>query len=312
MKTSSSPLRILLIDDSRGDALLIGKAIRQTMPEIERVDTAVSLADALRVLSQTQFDIALLDRSLPDVVDNSGLQSIQNMAPKLPVIFLTAYKNETAAVEAIEEGAQDYIFKDQIDGHAIKRAICYAIVRKRFENELAVQANYDRLTGLANRLFFEKRLAASLSRLRRYGGSLGLFFLDLNRFKPVNDAHGHAVGDRLLAETGKRLRACLRAADLPARFGGDEFALLIESASSREHCAALAQKLIMSLEAPFSTSGLELRIGVSIGIAVCAADALLSGAELMQCADAAMYEAKKTASSAYCFAKTPQNRQCVA
>ncbi len=306
---SNDPLRILLVDDSRGDALLIEKYMRQVMQDGLVLLHAATLSHALRALSQDKFDIVLLDRSLPDVVDNSGLQSIQNMVPSLPVIYLTAYKSENTAVQAIEDGAQDYILKDKMDGHAIKRAIRYAIIRKQFENSLLVQAHQDRLTGLANFLSFEKRLASSMARLKRYGGAVGIFYMDLNRFKPINDTHGHAVGDRMLAEIGARLKLCLRSADMPARVGGDEFAILIEDGVSSDHCAFLAQKLITAIETPFMTSGIELKVGVSIGIALCPAGSPITGAELLSGADKAMYEAKKSGNSMHHFWMPEQSRQ---
>ena len=295
----ATSLRILLVEDSKGDALLIDRTLRHAIPDLQVIQTADCLANTLRLLSEHEFDVALLDRSLPDVVDNSGLQSIQNIAPKLPVIFLTAYKNEVAAVEAIQDGAQDYITKDKIDGSAIKRAIQFAIIRKRFESTLVVRANLDHLTGLANRMAFENRLMVALAKMKRHGGGLGVLFLDLNRFKPINDTYGHALGDRLLTEIGRRLKACLRPYDMAARFGGDEFAILLEDAATVEHCAIVAQKLIASIEQPFCASGAEMAVGVSIGITTCPPGSACSCGELIRQADAAMYEAKASRESAY-------------
>ncbi|MDR3448921.1 MAG: diguanylate cyclase [Alphaproteobacteria bacterium] len=298
---ASSALHILLVDDSRGDALMIDRAIHQVMPEACDVQRAETLAGTLRLLSQHHFDVALLDRSLPDVVGNSGLQSIQNMAPDLPVVFLTAYKSENAALEAIEQGAQDYLFKDKIDGPAIKRAIQFAIIRKHFESTLQMQANFDPLTGLANRMSFEGRLEMALERMKRREGSIGVLFLDLNRFKPVNDTYGHAMGDRLLVEIGSRIKSCLRPYDAAARFGGDEFAVLIEDIAAPEQCAGIARKMINAIEQPFASSGIDLKVGVSIGVAICGAPLTCGREELIRRADAAMYAAKAMPESACRF-----------
>lgn len=301
MSSIFSPLRVLLIEDSKGDALLIEKVLRQALPDALALHKAETIAAALKLLSENEFDIALLDRSLPDVVGFSGLQSIQNIAPKLPVVFLTAYKDEETALETIEQGAQDYIFKDKLDSHVISRSMQFAIIRKQFESLLIVQANFDHLTGLANRMLFENRLDMALARMKRQGSSLGVLFLDLDRFKQVNDSYGHAVGDRLLMEIGKRLKSCLRPYDTAARFGGDEFAMLIEGITSAEQCAVIAQKIIACCQEPFIASGRTMTVGASIGISTCLAGQNRSRVELMQQADAAMYEAKALSESAYRF-----------
>jgi diguanylate cyclase (GGDEF)-like protein len=299
MSSATSPLRILLVEDLKGDALIIEKVLQQAMPAAHVLQKTETLAEALTILAVSEFDIVLLDRSLPDVVGYSGLQSIQNLAPKLPVVFLTAYKDESTAFEAIEQGAQDYLFKDKLDAHTISRAIQFAIIRKQFESVLVVQANFDNLTGLANRMLFENRLDMAIARMQRQGGSIGVLFLDLDRFKQVNDTYGHAIGDRLLAEIGKRLKMCLRPYDTAARFGGDEFAMLIEGIADKDHCAVVAQKIIKSCEQPFMTSGLTLQVGASIGVTTCVAKQKRTRSELMRQADTAMYEAKKSPESAY-------------
>src|ERR1700733_585637 len=109
--SSLSSLRILLIEDSKTDAILIEKALTQAAPNNYRVQRAANLTSALKILGENEFDVILLDLSLPDTVEFSGLLSIQNMAPKLPVIILTAHTGEELALKAVEHGAQDYLFK---------------------------------------------------------------------------------------------------------------------------------------------------------------------------------------------------------
>ena len=164
--------------------------------------------------------MVLLDRSLPDVSEFSGLLNIQTMAPQLPIIFLTAYSDETTALRAVEHGAQDYLFKDKVDGHTIKRAIQFAIHRKQFESILITQANFDALTGLANRTLFESRLDMALARIKRNKTGIAIFFMDLDRFKQVNDTYGHGAGDTLLKEVAERLKKSVRPYDTAARVRG--------------------------------------------------------------------------------------------
>lgn len=300
--SAERPLQLLLIEDNRGDAMFIEKMLKNAMVGAVKIKRAMTLSSALKTLGEASFDVALLDRSLPDVEGFNGLYSIQNFVPTLPVIFLTAYQDESTAFEAIEQGAQDYLFKDKMDGHAIKRAIQYAMLRKQFEDILIMRANFDMLTGLANRLLFESKLDMALAKMRRVGSNLALLFLDLDRFKQVNDTLGHAAGDQLLKEVGIRLKAMLRSYDTAARLGGDEFAVLLENIPTVAHAEIIAQKIIDMMAAPFIIMGKTVTIGVSIGIASCLADKdTPSSAELTARADAAMYLAKANSGNHYCI-----------
>ena len=289
--SSDDPLQVLLIEDSKGDAILIEKAISQALPDAYVIQRAENLASALKILPTKQFDVVLLDRSLPDVSGFSGLLGIQHMAPKLPIIFLTGFKDEVIALQAIENGAQDYLFKDKVDAHSIKRAIQFAIHRKQFESILITQANFDPLTGLANRTLFESRLDMSLMRMKRNPDSIGIFFMDLDGFKQVNDTLGHNAGDQLLKDVAVRLKNSIRAYDTAARFGGDEFALLIEGVSERTHCVTIANKVIEQMQQPFFINGNPLSIGISIGITTCV-NGTRTREKLLAQADTAMYKAK--------------------
>jgi len=299
LTSSHEKLRILLIEDSKGDALLLAKLLNHTLPETHTLTKATSLAAAIDILCEAQFDVALLDRSLPDVEGFSGLHTIQNIAPQLPIVYLTAYKDEDTAFEAIEQGAQDYLFKDAMDGHMVKRAIQYAILRKQFEGVLILRANFDMLTGLANRTLFESRMEMALARMKRQGGTLAVLFLDLNQFKQINDRLGHAMGDLLLQEVGCRIKSVLRPYDTAARMGGDEFALLLEGLPEPHHSEVVAQKIIQRINMPFMLSSREYKIGISIGITTCTRDQNFNCEILVQQADEAMYVAKSSSESTY-------------
>ncbi len=304
--SAADPLIILLVEDARGDAILVEKALAQALPNAYKLQRAENLASALRMLPEHAFDVVLLDRSLPDVSGFSGLLSIQNMAPKLPIIFLTAFKDEAMALNAVENGAQDYLFKDKLDGHTIKRAIQFSIHRKQFESILITQANFDALTGIANRTLFESRLDMALARTKRNDNGVGVFFLDLDRFKQVNDQFGHLVGDQLLKEVAERLKLAIRPYDTAARFGGDEFALLIEGITKLEDCSAVAKKVLHNIEKPFVINGNTLEIGASIGISV-SLHGVETREELLATADAAMYQAKASSSNnGFMFAETKE------
>jgi two-component system cell cycle response regulator len=295
------PLRVLLVEDSKGDAILIKKALTQDVPDPHVIQHATTLASALKALAENEFDVVLLDRSLPDATGFNGLISIQNRAPKLPVIFLTGLKDEAIALSAVEKGAQDYLFKDNVDNRTIERAIHYAIRRKRFEEVLILQANFDNLTGLVNRILFENRLDITLTKIKRQEDGIAVFFLDLDHFKQVNDTFGHAIGDKLLQQVGDRLKQALRPYDTVARFGGDEFALLIDGIKTSHDCASIAQKIIELFDIPYHISGKQINMSVSIGIATCMSNESVSREALMKHADEAMYVAKTIPRSEYRF-----------
>jgi diguanylate cyclase (GGDEF)-like protein/PAS domain S-box-containing protein len=156
---------------------------------------------------------------------------------------------------------------------------------------LTERAVRDPLTGLANRALLEERLRSALARDARSGESTGVLFLDLDGFKGVNDRHGHAVGDAVLRTVAERLTTAVRPSDTVARLGGDEFVILVESASDVA-VQALVPRLCDAVAAPMTAHGLQLSVGVSVGVALCRAGASDPQTLLSQ-ADAQMYAAKR-------------------
>jgi diguanylate cyclase (GGDEF) domain len=158
--------------------------------------------------------------------------------------------------------------------------------------EIEHLAYHDALTGLPNRPLFIDRLIVAIAQAARIEQKVAVFFLDLDRFKDINDSLGHSVGDALLKEVAERIRGYFRLGDTVARFGGDEFTILIQRIDPIEHIAKIAQKLLDMMKAPFNIGGRELFVDVSIGISIYPADG--SDAEtLVRNADSAMYRAKE-------------------
>jgi diguanylate cyclase (GGDEF)-like protein/PAS domain S-box-containing protein len=164
--------------------------------------------------------------------------------------------------------------------------------RKATEKQLEYQAYYDALTGLPNRLLFRDRVINAIAQARRNRRGVGDVYLDLDRFKLVNDSLCHSLGDGLLSEVAARLQSCVRASDTISRLGGDEFTILLIDTSSSEAIAGVARKILQSLAHPFRVEGHELFVTASIGISIFPAD----GDEvetLLKSADSAMYRAKE-------------------
>ncbi len=171
---------------------------------------------------------------------------------------------------------------------------------KGIESELQKLAYYDPLTGLPNRALFRDRLTEELNRCQRYDGYCAVLFLDLDRFKLINDTMGHAAGDEVLVEVAQRIQKSLRSTDTFARMGGDEFTLLLPNISSTDAVAYVAKNIIELLNAPLIVHGEEVRLGGSIGIAVYPSDG--DNLEtLTRHADTAMYEAKARGRGQYHF-----------
>jgi len=166
---------------------------------------------------------------------------------------------------------------------------------REMRERLAHAAVHDLLTGLPNRVLFMDRLELSLRRSQREGNTIALMFLDLDRFKLINDSLGHEVGDTLLQRAAQRLRGALRSADTLARFGGDEFTVLCEVTDKAE-ALEIAERLIAAMRQPLSLSGNEMFVSVSIGIAL-SLDGSETGAEMLRNADVAMYRAKALGAS---------------
>jgi diguanylate cyclase (GGDEF)-like protein/PAS domain S-box-containing protein len=160
---------------------------------------------------------------------------------------------------------------------------------REIEARLAYLASHDVLTGLPNRLLLLDRLAQAMHRRDRSGGEVAVLFLDLDDFKIVNDALGHAAGDEFLVEAGQRLRECVRPTDTVARLGGDEFVMVCEVASM-DHVAPLCERVADVLALPYEVDGKSLTMSASIGVVV--GDALHEPAELLRDADVAMYRSK--------------------
>jgi diguanylate cyclase (GGDEF)-like protein/PAS domain S-box-containing protein len=170
--------------------------------------------------------------------------------------------------------------------------------------ELAFQAHHDYLTGLPNRVLFEERLERAVASAERYGRRLAVLFLDLDGFKIVNDTHGHDAGDRVLKQVARRLPAGLRSSDTLARFGGDEFVVLVTEIVHPLDAREVAVALLETLQGPYELLGDQIVLRASIGISVYPEDGP-DASKLLRNADVAMYEAKENGGNGVLFHTEP-------
>jgi diguanylate cyclase (GGDEF)-like protein/PAS domain S-box-containing protein len=181
--------------------------------------------------------------------------------------------------------------------------------KKQAEAKIHYQANYDQLTDLPNRQLFQDRLYSAVASAKRNNTQLTLLFIDLDRFKEVNDSFGHAAGDRLLIQIAQRLNKCIRESDTLARLGGDEFVVILNNSGNNHDAENVVRTMLGILEQPFSLGdGINAAISASIGIALYPADGE-DDATLIQNADAAMYRVKETGRNGFEFFTAEMNRE---
>lgn len=197
---------------------------------------------------------------------------------------------------SLSDGRQLSVFTQPqlMDGVVVGRVWCFRDVTEQHQQEQRIrhQAEHDSLTGLANRLQFERRLAHAISRSGACGSQLAVMFIDLDHFKRINDSLGHQAGDQVLAMVASRLQAILRGGDLLARMGGDEFILLLDGVENRDQIDAVAQRIMQTLAAPLQLGQRRVQVQASVGVACFPQDGARPE-ELIRRADMAMYEAKQ-------------------
>lgn len=285
-------MKLLLLESNHEDAeFLSAELCRHKAVEFD-LTHVTSLAEAADELKKGEFTIVLLDLTLPDATGIEAVEAIQSVAPALPIVVLSSEDDEDFAIQILQKGVQDYIVKWEGKGRTIVRAIRYAIERKRSELRLNYLAQYDALTGVPNRQYFQDQLTRATARARRAGTKIALFFLDLDQFKVVNDTLGHLAGDKLLREAAQRLSRVTRTGDVLARLGGDEFAVMAEGVHSARDTEAIAQNLLKAIDQPFDIDGREVAVTTSIGITLYPSDHS-DTTMLVKNADIAMYQAKE-------------------
>ena len=293
-------IRLLLVEDSEDDFILVQSHLEEVEMQNYEITWVTDHDQAIEAARADNFDLHIYDYHIGA---ETGLELLTQMRAEriqAPVIILTGQTDLAIDLEAIRSGASDYLHKDEISGPLLSRTINYALERRRNEQKLVNLAELDSLTGLANRSIFMEYLRHAVARTDRQKNHVGLLFLDLDRFKTINDSLGHAAGDQLLVQVAERLTKSIRASDMVCRLGGDEFTVILEGVGRTEIAAHVAEKILAALAASFSIDGHDIYVNASIGIA------LYPGGhagvdELVKNADMAMYRAKEKPGSHFEF-----------
>lgn len=267
------------------------EALAGVRPPAIEVEWAGHLSEALARLTEGGIEAVLLNLDLPDSHGVATFERTHAFAPDVPIVVLTDEADDTVAVRTVQGGAQDYLVRDELQPPLLARSIRHAIERHRLLSALRSLSLIDELTGLYNRRGFADLGSQYLKLARRGSRSVILVFLDLDRFKTINDTLGHHVGDRALIQVGHILRATFRRSDILARIGGDEFAVLALQASDEEP-ENLLQRVRDRVD-EFNESNRErYHLSVSMGMARQDAEQRVRLEELLSEADRAMHEEK--------------------
>jgi diguanylate cyclase (GGDEF)-like protein len=298
---------VLLIEDNPGDARLIQEMIGDE-PEAPFVVHVVDrLANGLERLATDEIALVILDLSLPDSFGLDTFTKVYTHSPAVPIIVLTGNDDDSLALSAVKQGAQDYLVKNRLDRELLVRSMRYSIERKRYQVELEHQANYDALTGLPNRNLLHDRLHQAVHG-QRGRTNIGVVFMDLDHFKLINDSLGHSMGDRLLKGMADRLRAVLRESDTIGRVGGDEFVLILNEQANEEVVFRTMQRIAAKVAEPIVIDGKELYVTSSAGISLYPQDGR-DVDTLLRNADAAMYRAKEHGRANFQFYTSEMNER---
>jgi diguanylate cyclase (GGDEF)-like protein len=291
IKDDEELAQVLVVDDDRSTR----SALRFTLQRDGfRVEEASDGAQALLMLKRFMPDVILMDAVMPVMDGFTACARIQELpnGRAIPVLMITGLEDNLSVERAFAAGASDYIPKP-IHFAVLSQRVRRIIEANRAEKRIRHLAYNDLLTGLPNRTLFFDQLAQSLNQAELNSGSVAVLFLDLDRFKYVNDNLGHDVGDRLLVAVAQRVRRSVRNVDCVARLGGDEFTVVLAEIDGPAAAAAAAQNICRVLSAPFQIDGHDIFVTSSVGIAMYPHDGT-DVSTLVKHADTAMYRAKKT------------------
>ncbi len=316
---------ILVVDDEPANRKLLQALLA---PEGYVVRTAASGREALDLVARQPPDLVLLDVMMPEL-DGYAVAAVLKADPstaRIPVIMVSALGDRDTRLSGLHAGAEDFLAKP-VDRAELWLRVRNLLRLKEISDSLREQglaleqqvtartadlhqlAHFDPLTGLPNRGMFQAELVRTIAHAPA-DADVVVLFVDVDRFKVINDTWGHGVGDELLRQFGQRLARCVRTGDTVGRIGGDEFALIVVTARGGDGASTVAKTILGALDAPFDLGVQTVAVSASIGIGLHHAAGGTSqrpgaAASLLQCADTAMYSAKEAGRNTFRFF-TPQ------
>lgn len=290
-------MRILVADDSKTNLELITSSLQKLGHEVMAASYG---QQAIEMFQVKRPDLIILDVVMEGMDGFECAKRIRaiHMEDWIPIIFLSGSVDDESIVKGIDAGGDDYLakpFSEITLAAKIKAMQRISVMRENLyeaTKKLSILSSTDALTGAYNRLQFNKSIKEKIHQASRQKNLLALLFLDLDKFKAVNDTFGHRTGDLLLIEVTRRLQACLRLDDFLARMGGDEFAIILTDIEHKDVVHCVLQKIIDTLSSPYHLDGNTIHCSSSIGVVFYPDDGV-DQEELARKADLAMYHAKK-------------------
>jgi two-component system cell cycle response regulator len=290
-------MKILVADDSKTNLAIITAALKKLGHDVYPANNG---QQAIEQFQAIRPDLIILDVVMDNMNGFECARTIRqiNSEDWIPIIFLSASVDDESIAQGINAGGDDYLtkpFSEITLGAKIIAMQRISDMRQKLfaaTQQLSILSSTDPLTGLYNRLQFEKSMAEKISHAQRNLTSFALFFIDLDHFKEINDQRGHHMGDLLLKNVAQRLKSCLRKEDFIARLGGDEFAIILSDLSPPNITEQIAKKIIDILVPTYQLEGHNVQTTCSLGIAFYPQHGM-NTAELTQNADIAMYHAKQ-------------------
>ncbi|ETN91586.1 Bacteriophytochrome cph2 [Gammaproteobacteria bacterium MOLA455] len=294
---SASSSNILVVDDDRTVRMALVDAFTRENYEVEEANNGMQ---ALNICKRHMPDLVLMDAVMPELDGFDACQMIRELphGSDIPVLMITALNDEQSIVRAFSSGATDYISKP-INFSVIKQRVARLIKASKAEQDVKKLAYHDPLTSLPNRTYLKQQLAVTVNRAATENQRFAILFLDLDRFKMINDTMGHDAGDLLLKAVADRIRHCVRENDFVARLGGDEFTVVLENIASLDGASSVAEKICRSVARPFVFMQQKMFVTTSIGISIFPDDGEDVSA-LIKHADSAMFRAKEKRDD-FCF-----------
>lgn len=297
--------RVLVVEDSRTQADWLAQVLSH---EGYQVAIARDGREAVRHVRDDPPDLVLLDMILPDMDGLEVLRVVKERSEEqfIPVIVLSAKSDLDSRVIGLRTGADDFLAKPLAVAEILARAAAMLRIKTLQDQLRAAKSQLERLsitdglTGLHNRRHFEIRLEEEFRRSQRYTDPVSLLILDLDRFKDLNDRHGHPFGDRVLRETAQLIRSSVRAPDICARYGGEEFAVIMPK-TDLKGAMATAERILKAMRQKtyriedtdaVREEPAEILVTASIGIASCPSKNVTGPDLLVKFADEALYQAK--------------------
>ncbi len=294
MESEHKAIRILLVEDDEDDYIILRDSLAD-LGESSRfaLDWVPTYQDGLTQIQRAVHDVYLIDYYLPGGLGLDLLKEATQAGCQEPMIIITGQSAPEIDHAALAAGATDYLEKSQVTGELLERCIRYSLERTRLLKQIRELAVRDALTGLFNRRELQRFMDYELIKSRRYRHPFSVMLMDIDHFKEINDQYGHRTGDEILQQVAQVLLRNLRGCDLPARYGGDEFIIVLPETPAGQawHGAERLRKVVERLPIQLTGTSESLCVTISTGISEFPADDD-SGQLLIDLADKALYQAK--------------------